>query len=377
MIPRGLHSDTSDGMPEDANMAAAYWSARRRLGTLGARDEAAFARWMEDPAHRAAFEAADGFVDDMGALAADTEIRRMREAALASYPLRSRWRAASWAMAAMVGLIAIGIGIGRWPDPVPLAPPVVSVPAGADGSASGIAQERGQPQSTEVGQRRDLRLSDGSVIVLNTASTVVVNYAGHERSVQLLRGQALFEVAADPKRPFVVTAGDRRITAVGTAFDVKVDEAGLRVVMVEGRVKVDPIQGTGLDRFIPLLGRKRLGAGEQLVLDSGHEAKISVADVGRDVSWRQGRLIFRHDTLADAVAEINRYSQTQLVVEDPRAAGLRISGVFSTARPENFVSALSAYYPVEARPRAPRVIGLGWRQQPPADAETDGRAATE
>jgi len=219
-----------------------------------------------------------------------------------------------------------------------------------------------QRYRTEVGQRRDLQLPDGSVIALNTASTVLVHYTDRKRNVQLLRGQALFEVAADAERPFVVTAGDRRITAVGTAFDVRVDASGLRVSMVEGRVKVDPIQGEGLDRFIPLLGRKRLVAGEQLVADARHEVTVSVTDVAREVSWRDGRLIFRHDTLAEAVAEINRYSQTQLVVEDPRAAGLRISGVFSTHRPENFVSALSAYYPVEARPRAPRVIGLGWRE---------------
>ncbi len=343
-------------------MAAAYWSARRRLGNLGAKDEAAFARWLEDPAHRDAFEAADGLVDGMGALAADAEIRRMREAALTSYPLRPRWRVAGWATAAaVVALLATGVWIGRMPGLVPAAPLAAADPTGTPVAAVASPDVQGQRHATGVGERRELRLPDGSVVALNTTSAVVVNYTGRERGVRLLRGQALFEVAANSARPFVVTAGDRRITAVGTAFDVKVDEAGLRVVMVEGRVEVDPIQRTGLERLIPLLGRKTLGAGEQLVTDAANEAKVSVADVSRDVSWREGRLIFRHDTLASAVAEFNRYSQTQLVIEDPRAAELRISGVFSISRPDNFVSALEAHYPVDVRPRAPRVMGLVWR----------------
>lgn len=375
---KGFRTGRSSVPPQEADQAAVYWAARRRLRTMGAKDEVAFARWLENPLHRAAFDAADGMVEAASATAPNAEILRMREAALSSYPPPRRGRTAGWAVAAVAALVAVGLWVGRTPDPLPLASPRVvaadAVPLRADSpDPRTLSVEAGKRRyATGVGERQELRLADGSVIALNTASAVVVNYTETSRGVQLLRGQALFEVATDPARPFVVTAGDRRITAVGTAFDVRVEGAELRVVMIEGRVKVDPIRNVGLNRLIPLLARNTLDAGEQLIADSTRQVTVSVADLSRDVSWREGRLVFRHDTLAEAVAEINRYSKTQLVIEDARAAELRISGVFSTNRPENFVSALSAYYPVDVRPRAPRVIGLGWRVEPPPDGPDTG-----
>ncbi|MHC9085578.1 FecR family protein [Luteimonas sp. RIT-PG2_3] len=359
----GPRADPPGGIDD----AAACWVARRRLGTLDAKDQRDLARWLEQPAHRAAFSAAEGVVEGMGRVAGTAEIRSMRDSALAAYPLRPRWRSAGWALVAMVALLAIGAWIGRLPGDRSGLPSLAQTPSAA---GSAVSQSR---HATGIGEQREIGLDDGSVVALNTDSAIVVDFSAAQRSVRLLRGQALFEVAADAARPFVVTAGDRRITAVGTAFDVRVDAAGLHLVMVEGRVDVDSVRRIGLDRLLARKPRISLGAGEQLHADAVNGIRVSQADVDRAISWREGRLIFRNDPLESAVAEVNRYSRRQLVIEDPRLAGLRISGVFSTARPDNFVLALSTYHPVVARPLADGTLALV-RSDPPEDASNRKQA---
>jgi transmembrane sensor len=196
---------------------------------------------------------------------------------------------------------------------------------------------------------------------LNTASSIEVDFTDERREVRLFQGQALFEVAKDARRPFVVSAGDRFVTALGTAFDVRIDAGRIDVVVIEGRVAVDPVKRTGLGRFIPALARQEVHPGEELTSFGDRPASVAAADVERITSWRRGQVTFRDDTIAAAVAEMNRYSPRPIIVTDPRVGNLRISGVFGLIRPENFVAAIVAHYPVDAQRDARDATVLSWR----------------
>ncbi len=325
--------------------AAAYWVSRRRLGLMTARDETAFDAWMVDEDNARAFEQTNGAIERTSAIAAMAEVRAMREAALAMRPQRTGPPWARIAAAAAIAVVLAGGALAAW-APQPAAPVVSDV----------------KRYATKVGERLEVRLDDGSLMALNTASVVEVAYSPGRRDVRLLQGQALFNVAKNRDRPFVVTAADRQVTAVGTAFDVRLGRERVEVVLVEGRVVVEPLRREGLERLVPALGRQTLDAGEALAATAGEPAKVAAADVERRTSWREGQVIFRDDTVADAVAEMNRYAERQLVIEDPRIASLRISGVFATEREENFVAALRNFYPIETQERSPRVTALTWRK---------------
>lgn len=336
--------------PSDPYEAAAWWSARRRLRLVGPRDEEAFADWLADPINSLAWYETDGPVDAAGEIAAHPGLRAMRESALAMGPAQRapEWRRAGWGLMAAslaLGFFAIGpldvLGIGD-------APPQ---------AANSIERH-----ATRIGERRVIRLADGSSVSLNTSSVLEVAYRQDRRDVHLLAGQALFRVAKDKNRPFVVAAGGQRITAVGTQFDVRVgDQGAVTVLLVEGKVKVVSSQREGLARIIPAIATETLEPGEKLSAPAGGEIRISVADIDRGTSWTRGQIIFRDDRLVDAVEELNRYSPNRLVVTDLRVADLRVSGVFAADKNDNFVAAITEFYPIEAKRTRSGAILLSWR----------------
>lgn len=334
----------------DPRDAAARWAARRQLGLMSEREEARFVRWLADPAHAEAWREVQLPLETAGDLAAFPSVQAMREAALAMQPDRraigARW--IGWGMIAACLAAAL-----LW------APALVpGGPAPPQVAAAGILRE-----ATRFGERREVPLPDGSRIVLNTASVVEIAYGPREREIRLVDGQALFRVARDGHRPFVVTAGDRRIVATGTEFDVRLDDQGTATVtLIEGHVNVMPVKPEGLARLFPAMTRESLAPGQQLKVSPAGDVRVVAADIERATSWTEGQLVFRDDPLTQAVGELNRYSAVRLVIEDPRVAELRVSGVFGTGRSENFVAALTSYYPVEAVRRSPGVISLRWRK---------------
>lgn len=334
-------------VPSDPAAAADYWMARRMLGGLSPRDELRFRDWLDESANARAWAEVDGLAEIVPQLAAAPEVLAMRDAALAVGPDRSPSRRAMAVAAAIVLSLAAG---GTWFGQVPSG-------TASDRPAATAGAKRYQ---THVGERREVRLDDGSVVGLNTDSLIEVAYGSGNRSVRLVRGQALFKVAHARDWPFVVTAGDRRVVAVGTEFDVRIQGDAVRVVLVEGRVRVEPLRPYGLARMAPALSAETLDAGQQLSAEIGDRAVIvEVADTDRATSWRHGQVIFRDDSLAAAAAEMNRYSDTRLVVTDPSVARLKVSGVFNANDPENFVAAVTAFLPVEASRTSPGVTELG------------------
>jgi len=341
-------------VPMDPDEGALWWATLRQSDPARFKaEQAAFEAWLDVPAHAGAWARIDRRIAQVGRFASMPELRDLRRAALEAarrphMPSGYRWLGAGL-LAASVALLAVWIA----------APPArLGIPA----VASGTAESAPQRYSTQVGERREVLLKDGSRITLNTASVIEVRYTAARRDVHLLDGQALFHVAKEIHRPFVVSAGDRIITAVGTTFDVKLGRnGGVDVMLVEGRVDVDAVRPVGWARLVPALGRERLVAGRHLQVSPGGDVSVAVRDGERATAWDRGLLIFRGERIADAVAEINRYAQVPLLVEDARILDLEVSGVFPTAGSEDFVAALEAFYPIEAR-RGVGVTTLRWRQ---------------
>jgi transmembrane sensor len=362
--------DNSSGLPSDPDSAAAYWIARRELGLTDSREERAFQAWLAISDHAQAYASALEAVAAAGSLAAHPEIADMRQAALTMRPApRPNWHWSWWAAAvASIAALVFAIAIISPIRPVETA----RVEGGVASTVAAISPASITPDaliptplvySTGKGQHRTLALDDGSAVTLDTATTVQVAFGANRRSVALLQGQAFFHVAKDKARPFVVEVGDRRVTAVGTAFDVRVDRGRVRVALIEGRVNVDPLKPKGLARWVPSLARETLDAGQELVTSADGTMSVSVTDVERMVQWQQDQLIFRDDTVEGAVAELNRYSNQPIVIGDPRVAALRVSGVFRSDRQENFLAALAAYYPIGISRNPAGAIVLTWQQR--------------
>jgi transmembrane sensor len=341
----------SNRLPADPDDAAIWWATRRQMDPKRFVEDARFAAWLADPRHARAWDEIDTRVDLVGNFAAQAEVREMREAALdmvrTRRPDRRRYWVAGIAMAASLAAGIIWSGAPTAIGPAAIAPP--------------RQMAAGNLYTTKVGERREFTLPDGSRVALNTGSTLEVAYSRDRRDVRLLAGQALFHVAKDKARPFVVAAGSRLITATGTAFDVEIKRGGgVAVMLVEGHVRVDTARPKGLARLIPWIDRDELEPGQRLIAPVSGDAVVAFGDVERETAWNRGVLIFRDDRLADAVAEINRYSTTMLVVEDPKIADLRVSGVFPTTQEKDFVAALEAFYPITARQRSPGAVILVW-----------------
>jgi transmembrane sensor len=340
--------------PDAADDGALWWATRRQMDPVRFAEDSRFRIWLEDPQNAAAWEEYDRRLDAVGAFAALPEIRDMRAEALAMVrrpdrPVVRYWTAGGGLLAASLvfGLLWIRPQGSLQHSPGSIA---TAVPAPA------------QRYTTGVGEHRDVVLADGSTIALNTSSAVEVQYTPDKRDIRLVTGQAFFRVAHNVARPFVVAAGNRTITATGTAFDVEVKASGqVSVLLVEGHVHVDPVKPTGLARLIPSLEREDLDPGQRFTSAPTTAPVIAVADVERGTAWNRGVLIFRKDRLADAIGEVNRYSTRQLVVEDFSINDLSISGVFPTTNEQDFVAAITTFYPIEAEKKATGTIALRWR----------------
>lgn len=334
---------------------AAQWSDALRHSPDDAGLRAAFTRWQAASAlHAAAFARIDAAYATALAAGPSRELLAMRSrslsrvAALQSRRQRRR-RVAGLAAAAalLLALVAIWPSDGVW-QPADLQLRLRY-------ALTGDAYYR-----TAVGERLNVSLGDGSRLALNTDSRVAIQYRDGQRGVRLLQGQAMFEVTRDSERPFVVHAGGRRVTALGTAFDVRLFEQRFEVTLIEGSVSVESDAPT--THSAPSLPPARLEPGERFVAAATRLPVIERADVRRAISWRDGQVIFENDPLADAVREMNRYGGPAILFgDDPSLAGLRISGAFNTGNTAGFVATLTSYFDVRVVEADERRIVLARR----------------
>jgi transmembrane sensor len=188
--------------------------------------------------------------------------------------------------------------------------------------------------STGIGEQRTVQLVDGSTVELNARSAIEVHLTEHQRDVTLLEGQALFRVAKDRQRPFVVRAGDAQVRAVGTEFDVYKKQTATVVTVVEGRVE------TYDDTDVPGTAAIVLSAGEQLTVLPHVVTKPTRTDTAVATAWVQKRLIFEETPLSDVAEEFNRYNRRPLTIDDSELEKLRISGVYSSTDPASLINFL-------------------------------------
>lgn len=185
---------------------------------------------------------------------------------------------------------------------------------------------------TQWGERRDFTLEDGSRISLNTHSALSVEFSPKQRLVQLLEGEAFFQVTHDPARPFVVATSHSRVQVTGTAFDVYTHDERMTVTVLEGRVRVYPDRAE--DKGIELT------AGLQASGDTQGLGPVLRVDTQQAVAWREGLLVFELQPLAAVIDELNRYYPGKLMIADPRIRDRTISGAFHLTRPWDILAAI-------------------------------------
>ncbi|MEJ0028350.1 MAG: FecR domain-containing protein [Rhizomicrobium sp.] len=286
---------------------AAAWIARLRADDRSSNDEQAFRAWLQDdPEHLRAFDAVTSVWDVVGGFrdAVPTQ-RRIADRAI---PRR--------AVLASLGVLTLAGGtFATW-----------------RAAYAGIYE-------TSVGGQEHIALEDGTQAFLDTDTRIRVLYADEERAVRLDRGRVNFRVASDPKRPFVVEAANRRIIATQTTLDVYRDGDRLSVVLLRGSASVVDVQTAAA---MP----KVLTAGERLLATpvSVHTDRPNLTPL---LAWQLGQAIFENETLADAAAEMNRYSTVKLEIDDPQAARLRISGVYRVGDTAAFARSVASLLPVE------------------------------
>jgi transmembrane sensor len=212
----------------------------------------------------------------------------------------------------------------------------------------------GDSYATRVGSRKVIALSDGSKVELNTASRVRTAVLSKRREVWLDEGEAFFEVAHKNGQLFIVHAGNRQITVLGTKFSVRRDDNKVTVAVLEGRVRVDEIeQGQAVRSSVIVGGDIAIARGPATLVASRSEQKVEDA-----LAWRQGMLSFDQSNLGEIAAEFNRYNARKLVVVDPQAASLRIGGMFPSNDPGAFVRLLRDAYGLQVE-ETPTKVRIG------------------
>lgn len=321
---------TSDNArPIDPLEAAGHWFALQRSGEMTAQQAREMRVWLEqDLAHRAAYDE----LEQVWSLAADARsdphILALREAELAALRPRRRKRQPRPLAYAAIAASLMVVVFGSW----------IAVSTGLLDEIGWMTSGETQEFHTGIGQRTTINLDDGSVVTLDTNSAIRTRETGRRRLVELEQGRAFFRVAKDPARPFIVRADGKTVTATGTAFDVRTEPGLFMVTLVDGRVTVEAPKGQYWR------GRSTdMTAGWRLVARDDGQWTVSRIDVGKEIGWLSGRLIFENDRLSDVVAELNRYSAKKVVLRDAEIADAPVVGGFKAGDVSGFVKVVQAY----------------------------------
>jgi len=357
------HDTPTDGT---VRSEAARWVVRLAADDVSAGERTAFQAWLaEDPTHRDGYRAAQGAWSaldlaggavDAGrvavpaALEHDLAAAERLIAARLPGPRRALRRRLAWGAAA--GLAA---GILVTLAVLQLIPNATVPPVDA-----------AESHRTGVGERRVVALADGSTVTLNAESELLTRLGAGRRSLTLLYGEAFFEVAKDPDRPFVVSVGDGTVTAVGTAFNVYHRGDATRVTVLEGEVEVSRLPPATRPVQAPPgpLAPLRLAERQAVALSAPvlEPATLEPAATAAETSWRSGRLVFDAATLAEMVVAIDPYVAASIEIADERIAGLVGGGVVRVDDAESILKAIEVAWPVRVTRAAPDRIVLSARE---------------
>lgn len=364
---------------------ASAWYVEHRDGTLKPLQQGAFMRWLRaSPVHVAEYLAIAGLARDMGEAARQDktswqelldEVGAMdrvvpiggaaRGSALhmvSPHDHRARTRARHHAGSPRAR------SLGRWAR-------VAALLLVASATVLGLRWFMSRPQvqdfATSHGEQRSLQLPDNTFVRLNSDSAIAVSFSQHSRLVEVTRGQAYFEVAKDPARPFGVRVGHLLIRDIGTAFDVYRRDTDTTVTVTEGQVRVWPVSAASPTAGWPEPDRPPpAGFQGQPLLDlvAGHQARIAASglvesqgpvDPQQATAWLQGNIVFEDESIAAVAAQFNRYNNSQISVNDRRVGALTISGTFAAHDVATFVAFLDSMPGVHTQTHGQRIIVLG------------------
>lgn len=297
-------------IPENIRQEAARWITERDAGLLSAEDERTLAAWRDaDPLHAATLARLERSWAVMGS----APVRAAAPRRSTVLPFRLRARPGKWLSGAIAASLALAVV----------------------GTAQDWPTRLRADAMTATGERRTVRLADGSIVQLNSASAITIDYRGDRRTVQLLKGEAAFTVAADRARPFTVAAGDGTTTALGTRFIVRREAAGTDVTVTEHRVRVEWPAGTAT-----AAGGVIVNEGQAVRYGADRVATPHLADIDAAGAWLRGRLVFVDRPLAEVVADLGRYHPGYIGVVGADLARRRFSGVLPVDDPIGALDAI-------------------------------------
>lgn len=344
--PKQPRQDTvAELIPQDIEYQAAHWLTVLDGDDPSPEQVAAFHAWkLEQPAHRQAFE-------DLLALWGNANIlTRLEPPASASVSTGSPARPSPFRFAAVAAVLLVVFTLGL------LQP----------------WQNAGQQTYiTAVGEQKSFTLPDQSKLLLNTNSRVVVDYQAAARVLTLQQGEAHFDVAHDPSRPFAVYAGKGRVKAIGTAFTVKMAEQGVSVLVTEGVVEVfnePPL--TIAQAPVTTASEKpaagvRVTSGKQAVFGGGTQAGVKVApvnNVAEKIAWQQGKLVFKGEPLGGVIEEFSRYTAVKIIVPSKKLRELKVGGIFKVGDTVAMLDALESGFGIQANYIADDIIYLEFNE---------------
>ncbi len=353
-------------IPFEVRAEACSWLAQLESGELKPADVDAFREWLQrSPRHVAEIRQAAQLSADLNIL---TSLQEPVQDALAHYQTvlerpEARLSRPRWAVAATFAIFALFIGlkaIFSVPEPH-MWPTVVT---------------------TAVGEYQKVELEDGSYIEVNTNSQLRISYSTNDRVIHLLRGEALFSVAKDKSRPFIVYTQGRYVRAVGTAFVVRQDQSRFELTVTEGEVQLgrSPADGSAPVVSLPS-AREQAGStssaqavrrspsspsvhtAQPLAIKAGQRYIATTADdtfaaaltqtidkreLARELAWQDGLLEFSNTPLADVVREVSRYTELSIDIVDPQLRTLAFGGLFRTGDTPALFEALESAYGIQA-----------------------------
>jgi len=319
---------------------AEKWFIRRGSGDISDTEIADYQLWLQaDSKHRRAYEELEALWHITGSFSNTAEITAARQTVLRNpvvnnlistterpglfESLRVRW--VHMAVAASFVMLALGslyLGYGT----------------------SSKVTVVGDVYETRIGERKTFQLSDGSFIFLDTQTRIIADFTSEARRINLVRGQARFNVAHDAYRPFSVMAGAGKITALGTAFVVKKTPSDVLVTLIEGKIAVEQQDHLTTITHAPSQPEH---IGQQLAYSRKGISKANIVDIPQSVAWQDGRLVFENNTLAEVVSELNRYAKKKIVIGDRSLRSIRMTGVFNVGPGGNALRALQNYFSLQ------------------------------
>lgn len=341
-----LHFKSRRRIEEEASV----WLSRMDRGLDGASQSTLQAWLTQDPRHARALIAMAALWDEMDLL---RELSGLLELPAAERPAvkRAVWLWAGAGLAVPAAVVTAFLVLQRPGFPVDVGADTRPAVAGSGAPTrpslpTELPASLAQVYSTDVGGRHTETLPDGSIVQLNTASRVEVSFGAGERRVEVVRGEAHFEVKHDASRPFIVAAGTRRIRAVGTAFNVRLERNGrLEVTVTEGKIVVTAPSSAPATRTSDAGPQvTQVAAGEQLLADEADSQwrvqRLLQETLSSRLAWQRGMLVFDGEPLEAALAEVSRYTDVRFEIRDDAIRGMRVGGFYKSGDIDGLVRSL-------------------------------------